>query len=984
MRQKAWIPSQKQMWPHAWLDGSLKAPPQRMSTSPKFFGNITLSRNLPNFLRTSHSLAAMISRSDRLWNKTLLSPLQSRFLASLLALAFIGTVYYSLASRSYFAYAAELDVDGSGRSRGGADHNWHRIQQLQLEEDGVEPDTSNEHESDGDEREGAGDNLYRRVTDPVAISGNNEPNSMNLLPGNSTLWKYSSTLLAAPPASTGSGLPGGGVEVQSRERVDLRRRDDEAQIYISINTCLQPTWNGTGLQTVAPPQLTLYVSKATSNENPEPSGSNSTRQAIPLNEGFANYTLLANGDWYMSVYAPALPEGFVGGWNYELAVSTQDYYHSAVTDDPFVFLVDTDTHDALFVTDNLTLQDPSSDVYKAWMNTSPPFIMFAANANHTATQGIMNSYCGWSKNAQISGDQTDPAGQNSNVQMRMITRGLGNNPKEQIYITNQNASSTYVGVLAMTGNSTAAGSGVVGGGGKVWGQGVSWTTKSDGNCALLFDLDFCDQVAYAVPSNYAKYNTSGMRTLFDNYTSTYYQNFNYSLQQIPCNTTSDAQYSLAQNCTTCAAAYKQWLCAVSIPRCEDYSSTADFLQPRNVGQAFANGSSLAAAELAMPYVPMTGAPTLHGSPRDQQTLLSAFATNSSRIPALVDTLIQPGPYKELLPCDDLCYGLIQACPASLGFACPAPGRGLEVAYGRRSPNGSLSCSFLGAVYGVVQHVRLVGRLDREVLHSRFFFGRRFGAPDSSGEVDWLKHLDMHAHRYVFSLECHGAIAFAASTSTRRNSVPIPQTWTKAFALSRGRAPDATGDAREALPVAEAVGGDDGPEAAGAQEEEGGEEAEKRGVGEHEGDLQQGEGERGKGGVALGGWGAGADEFDEVVHMRETEDQRGGEDDGRRGDAGEQVQGDDEGAEDELFAQRRDDEVAVAGPGVPEGLLEVGEGEVAPGAVDDEGFVERAQEEDAGQQERTQEVDDVERVEAQQVQDGGGRDMAEGGEEGGCD
>lgn len=54
---------------------------------------------------------------------------------------------------------------------------------------------------------------------------------------------------------------------------------------------------------------------------------------------------------------------------------------------------------------------------------------------------------------------------------------------------------------------------------------------------------------------------------------------------------------------------------------------------------------------------------------------------------------------ELLPCEDLCWGLVRNCPASLGFACPAKGRGLERSYGNRTGNGGgkLSCSYLGAV-----------------------------------------------------------------------------------------------------------------------------------------------------------------------------------------------------------------------------------------------------------------------------------------------
>ncbi|KAK5136475.1 hypothetical protein LTR08_003120 [Meristemomyces frigidus] len=633
-----------------------------------------------------------------------LTPVQSRFTASFAALMMLGVIYWSL-SHPHFAYAAELEVDGSGQSRGGEDHNWHRIQQQGLEDD------VREHrlEYDGLEQGGGVEETVlvgRAVAvTPQAISGNDAPNMLNIEAGNTTLWEYSNELLVSSRATTGPGLPselGQKRDVEPRH-VELRKRQESSDartIYVSINTCLQPTWNGTGVQTVAPPQLILYVSTESDNMDLGPNGR--SQIVAPLQEGFANVSVVANGVWYLSVHAPALPDGFVGVWNYELAVSINAFYHAAEPADPFLYLVDTDIDAALLVTDNLTQADASSSIYEDWMSLRPPFTMFAANVNHTSTMGIMNSYCGWSNARQIAAVQGDPGGLDSGVQMGMITRGLGNKPKEQFYMTNLNSSSIYHGVLVMDGNSTDSGNGVVGGGGKVW-QTVNWTTKADGNCALLFNLTFCDEVAYAVPSNPNKYNITGLQRLYDNYTSTFYQNFNYSLQQIPCNTTSDAQYSLAKNCTDCAAAYKQWLCAVSIPRCEDFSipyTAAPYLQRRNMGQAmFDTGSTLSDEVLYHNYTPMTKAPTLGGSSRYNQTYISSLSSNSSRNP-MIDTTIMPGPYNEVLPCEDLCYSLVQSCPSSFGFGCPYSGRGLEVGYGKRSNNGTITCSYLGAVYDI--------------------------------------------------------------------------------------------------------------------------------------------------------------------------------------------------------------------------------------------------------------------------------------------
>jgi hypothetical protein len=197
--------------------------------------------------------------------------------------------------------------------------------------------------------------------------------------------------------------------------------------------------------------------------------------------------------------------------------------------------------------------------------------------------------------------------------------------------------------------------------------------KTENNCAVLFNLTFCSEVAYAVPSNPNK-TVEDLRQIYDNYTSKYYKNFDYSLQQIQCNATAESMFSLAVNCTDCAAQYKQWLCSVSIPRCADFTSNDTYLQVRNAGQEFINGTSLPEND------PLRWSPL----------------TNQSRNP-IIDTDIKPGPYKEILPCKDICHDMVKSCPAALGFGCPT-GKWLNASYGYRDPNGDITCSYLGAAY----------------------------------------------------------------------------------------------------------------------------------------------------------------------------------------------------------------------------------------------------------------------------------------------
>jgi len=260
---------------------------------------------------------------------------------------------------------------------------------------------------------------------------------------------------------------------------------------------------------------------------------------------------------------------------------------------------------------------------------------------------------------------------------------LGPYPKQQFYFQGLNRSSSYFGILAMTGNSTASGPGVVGGGGRVW-QTMSFTTQSDGNCAVIFNLSFCNSVAYAVPGNPNTFpDVTDLANFYDSAASAQYTNFDFAMQQIPCEITSTGQYSLARNCSDCASAYKDWLCSVTIPRCMDYSSTASWLLPRNIAQSFPNGTKLDDATI--------------------QAAQSLLYLNSSRNPN-IDLYVQPGPYNEILPCEDLCYNLVQSCPSAMGFGCPQPGQmGFNYSYGLR-PNGSpeqvgqITCNYPGAAY----------------------------------------------------------------------------------------------------------------------------------------------------------------------------------------------------------------------------------------------------------------------------------------------
>jgi calcium channel MID1 len=159
----------------------------------------------------------------------------------------------------------------------------------------------------------------------------------------------------------------------------------------------------------------------------------------------------------------------------------------------------------------------------------------------------------------------------------------------------------------------------------------------DSNCRLIYDLPFCNQVAYSVPVSPDSYSTSdiwNISSAYDQQAAKLFDPFDVALEQFNCETT---QYSLVRNCTDCYRDYKTWLCAVTIPRCTDSASSSDLSQGTDDVKA---------------------APAI----RD----ISAGASRNGWI----DTAMAPGEWTELLPCIDLCYHVVQSCPPFMQFYCP--------------------------------------------------------------------------------------------------------------------------------------------------------------------------------------------------------------------------------------------------------------------------------------------------------------------------
>ncbi|KAB8300249.1 hypothetical protein EYC80_000457 [Monilinia laxa] len=435
-----------------------------------------------------------------------LSPLQSRLAASLMGSIMLLILYLAFSS-SHFAYAADVN------SIRPEDHNHERLIDLTM----LEPDDEDEDVGprlDGYEAEFVGfdRSIIGRVAsanDPTPLI-NNRVVTTNIEQGhtipfsflNSSLWGALSPQASSLPSpfrfrkrnSESAGNMGGEgfknsdsefLEVEDGEQVLTQDGETNSTLwprqssststrtlYITVNTCTQPEAKQANL--AAPSQLELYISQSEKNKNPRPGQDDSLQQIYKLDGGAAMITLNATGDVYIGLSGSNLTENYTGTWNAQIAASIDAPYHYYNSDESNLVLVDSDKGSALLVTNDLTTDNGS--LYDEWVNLIPPFTMFASKTANSSIAGLQYSYCGLEKKAEIAG--TINGGQSTGkIQVSMTTRGEDNYPKQQLYLDGLTPGTSYYGVLAMTGNTTALGREGVGAGGQVW-KAMSFSTIS--------------------------------------------------------------------------------------------------------------------------------------------------------------------------------------------------------------------------------------------------------------------------------------------------------------------------------------------------------------------------------------------------------------------------------------------------------------------------------------------------------------------------
>lgn len=408
-----------------------------------------------------------------------LTPLQSRLLASSLATCLVVLLWICVEPHA-FVYAAEIPVPAL------AARDSDFVESIPLALSGQPPldvhDPKLEERSDGVY---APDFAYfdrsvvGRQADEVKLLSNSKKEDVQASPGSSQFFRFAPGRAGGNKARRTPDDSHNADDVLERDTTEdledadgtedgLEKRQNGRTIWISANACSGPLPNIT-IVLDRPPQLTLAVSTSSNNQKPLPNTPNTI--TVPFVSGFANVTVQTDSEVYLGISAPKLTQGWNGSWSYEIAASDQGQYHNYANNSQFIFLVDTDSDSALFITHNFTNSNSTEEVEK-WRQQNP-FEMYAfPTANWSNMVGLEASYCGLKQQFDTNNLTVD----------RGITTLFGRGvPVGQFHVQGLKNNTNYTGFLTIAGNPNQTmnidGIGTVRAGGQVFQQ-FQWKTKA--------------------------------------------------------------------------------------------------------------------------------------------------------------------------------------------------------------------------------------------------------------------------------------------------------------------------------------------------------------------------------------------------------------------------------------------------------------------------------------------------------------------------
>ncbi|VEU21474.1 DEKNAAC102351 [Brettanomyces naardenensis] len=310
---------------------------------------------------------------------------------------------------------------------------------------------------------------------------------------------------------------------------------------------------------------------------------------------------------YITVKADECSECSVGDtWVYELGLSQSDLVFQYDINS-MVSVLDTDYDSAALSAKNLTFRNDSN--YKLYIYDEDLY---------SPVQRLNESWCAVK-------ESTGYVQEFDLIESSIVGDG------KFFSVGELNKSSTYTAVLVQSYNTLSYGGAVF--------HPFNFSTMGSEACKVIYGLDFCDQVSYAVPvsRNFSMGSQTAQElgAAYDNYVQDLYQNFDYAMQQISCDAHLDSRYSPIRTCDDCKYSYKQWLCAVSIPRCSSENSK----------------------------------------------YYREYSSSDGRNSFVKDTIDPPLAYSEILPCIDMCDSIVRDCPADFGFTCPLQSDFAGISYG---------------------------------------------------------------------------------------------------------------------------------------------------------------------------------------------------------------------------------------------------------------------------------------------------------------
>lgn len=298
---------------------------------------------------------------------------------------------------------------------------------------------------------------------------NNEKMDMEIVPGET---KHFVLKRSQPRMARAEQDEGGAQDAR-----DLESRQAGSRVWVSANTCRQPMPNGPEAPKHSR-QLDMYISTSPNNQKPGPGSTDGTvtpPTGLLFDQGFASINLSTTSDVYIGIAAPNAEKDWTGSWSFDIAASFNGPYHSYNATNPFLYMIDTDSESALFITYNLS--EPNATDVDKWRDNNP-FSMYAFEVGDQSNiTGMERSLCALKSVYSNS---------SLNTSTTITTKFGGGLPKSQFHIQGLKKATKYNGFLTVEGSKdalTLPGGGVVRDGGMVF-QSFQWTTKS-GKCSYF-------------------------------------------------------------------------------------------------------------------------------------------------------------------------------------------------------------------------------------------------------------------------------------------------------------------------------------------------------------------------------------------------------------------------------------------------------------------------------------------------------------------